>query len=560
MNWINQLIFGQGIGHSIFLLSVIIALGIKLGKIKIFGVSLGATFVLFVGIVLGHFGFKVNPEILSFFKIFGLILFVYAVGMQVGPGFFPSLKKGGLTMNALACLIIFLGVGIALAIHYIARLDIPVTVGILSGAVTNTPGLGAAQQAFTEVTGQSGSEIALGYAVAYPLGVVGIILSMIVIKHIFHINLNEESEKLKYDISENEKEAMHIALSVQNPAIFGKKIKEISKVLENCSFVISRIWRNGSDEEEMASCDSVLYKNDNIYIITTERDVAKIKSLIGTDSKIKKEEWLSPSHSPYVYRKVRVTKNGINGKSINEMKLRQLYGVTVTRISRSGIELVAANNLKLQMGDKLTVVGEKAAIEKVINILGDSARQLNTPNLIQIFMGIALGVILGSIPIPIPGIPQPVKLGLAGGPLVVAIIISSFGYKFHLITYATQSATLMIREIGITIFLACVGLGAGAGFVDTIVNKGGYLWVGYGFAITVLPLLITGFIARYFCKLNYFSILGLLSGSMTDPPALAYGNEVANGNDAPSIGYATVYPVTMFMRVLTAQLLILLFL
>ena len=556
MSWINELLWGSGIGHSILLLSIVIALGIQLGKIKIFGISLGITLVLFVGIVMGHFGFTMNPEILHFFKEFGLILFVYSVGMQVGPGFFSSFKQGGVTLNMLACGIVFLGVVTALVIHYVPGVPIPTMVGILSGAVTNTPGLGAAQQAYTDMFGAADPTIALGYAVAYPLGVIGIILALIVIRYAFRVNFEKETEQLNSEDSSHNNEAKPISLIVKNPAIFGKTVAEISSLIER-DFVVSRVWRNDNKQIEMASAQTVLNEDDKIFVITTEQDAETIKAFIGIEFDMERKQWIR-MESQFINRRILVTKPELNGKRLGQLKLRKLYGINITRINRSGIDLVATPNLTLQVGDRVNVVGTESAVTNVEKVLGNSLKRLNEPNLIAIFVGIALGIFLGSIPLTFPGIPQPVKLGLAGGPLIVAILVSRFGYHYKLITYTTQSANFMLREIGITLFLACVGIGAGDGFVDTIVNNGGFAWIGYGFIITFLPLIIIGSIGRYFCKVNYFTLMGLIAGSTTDPPALAYSNATA-GNDAPAVGYATVYPLTMFLRVLTAQLMILFF-
>ena len=556
MSWINELLWGSGIGHSILLLSIVIALGIQLGKIKIFGISLGITLVLFVGIVMGHFGFTMNPEILHFFKEFGLILFVYSVGMQVGPGFFSSFKQGGVTLNMLACGIVFLGVVTALVIHYVTGVPIPTMVGILSGAVTNTPGLGAAQQAYTDMFGVADPTIALGYAVAYPLGVIGIILALIVIRYAFRVNFEKETEQLNSEDSSHNNEAKPISLIVKNPAIFGKTVAEISSLIER-DFVVSRVWRNDNKQIEMASAQTVLNEDDKIFVITTEQDAETIKAFIGIEFDMERKQWIR-MESQFINRRILVTKPELNGKRLGQLKLRKLYGINITRINRSGIDLVATPNLTLQVGDRVNVVGTESAVTNVEKVLGNSLKRLNEPNLIAIFVGIALGIFLGSIPLTFPGIPQPVKLGLAGGPLIVAILVSRFGYHYKLITYTTQSANFMLREIGITLFLACVGIGAGDGFVDTIVNNGGFAWIGYGFIISFLPLIIIGSIGRYFCKVNYFTLMGLIAGSTTDPPALAYSNATA-GNDAPAVGYATVYPLTMFLRVLTAQLMILFF-
>ena len=557
MNWINDLLWGEGIGHSILLLSFVIAAGIQLGKIKVFGVSLGITLVLFVGIILGHFGFTINHNVIHFFKEFGLILFVYSVGMQVGPGFFSSFKQGGITLNMLACGIVFLGVLTAVILHYATGIPMPTMVGILSGAVTNTPGLGAAQQAFSDMHGVSDNTIALGYAVAYPLGVIGIILSIILIKYIFRVSFDKENEQLNSEDSSHTNEAKPISLIVKNPANFNKTVAELSNLLEHRDFVISRVWRDSNKQIEIASANTVLQENDKVFVITTETDAETIKTFIGEEIDMERKQWIR-MESQFINRRILITKPELNGKRLGQLKLRKLYGINITRINRAGVDLVAKPGLTLQVGDRVNVVGTETAVSNVEKVLGNSMKRLNEPNLITIFVGIALGIVLGSIPISFPGIPQPVKLGLAGGPLVVAILISRFGYHYKLITYTTQSANLMLREIGITLFLACVGISAGDGFVDTIVNNGGFAWIGYGFIITFVPLMIIGCIGRYFCKVNYFTLMGLIAGSTTDPPALAYSNATA-GNDAPSVGYATVYPLTMFLRVLTAQLLILFF-
>ena len=557
MNWINDLLWGEGIGHSILLLSFVIAAGIQLGKIKVFGVSLGITLVLFVGIILGHFGFTINHNVIHFFKEFGLILFVYSVGMQVGPGFFSSFKQGGITLNMLARGIVFLGVLTAVILHYATGIPMPTMVGILSGAVTNTPGLGAAQQAFSDMHGVSDNTIALGYAVAYPLGVIGIILSIILIKYIFRVSFDKENEQLNSEDSSHTNEAKPISLIVKNPAIFNKTVAELSNLLEHRDFVISRVWRDSNKQIEIASANTVLQENDKVFVITTETDAETIKTFIGEEIDMERKQWIR-MESQFINRRILITKPELNGKRLGQLKLRKLYGINITRINRAGVDLVAKPGLTLQVGDRVNVVGTETAVSNVEKVLGNSMKRLNEPNLITIFVGIALGIVLGSIPISFPGIPQPVKLGLAGGPLVVAILISRFGYHYKLITYTTQSANLMLREIGITLFLACVGISAGDGFVDTIVNNGGFAWIGYGFIITFVPLMIIGCIGRYFCKVNYFTLMGLIAGSTTDPPALAYSN-ATSGNDAPSVGYATVYPLTMFLRVLTAQLLILFF-
>ena len=558
MNWFADLLFGESVGHSILLLSLVIAAGIQLGKIKIFGVSLGVTFVLFVGIILGHFGFTVNQDVLHFFREFGLILFVYSVGMQVGPGFFSSFKHGGVVLNMLAVGVILLGVITTIILYYMTGIPMSTMVGILSGAVTNTPGLGAAQQAYTDMYGVTDNTIALGYAVAYPLGVVGIILSIILIRYIFRVSFDKENEQLNKEEEEaHTNEAKPISLIVRNPAIFNKTVAELANLLEHREFVISRIWRHSDKQIEIASANSVLHENDKVFVITTEADVETVKTFIGEEIDMERKQWIR-MESQFINRRILITKPELNGKRLGQLKLRKLYGINITRINRAGMDLVATPGLTLQVGDRVNVVGTETAVSNVEKLLGNSMKRLNEPNLLTIFVGIALGIILGSIPIAFPGIPQPVKLGLAGGPLIVAILISRFGYHYKLITYTTQSANFMLREIGITLFLACVGISAGDGFVETIVNNGGLAWVGYGFIITFVPLMIVGCIGRYFYTVNYFTLMGLIAGSTTDPPALANSNATA-GNDAPSVGYATVYPLAMFLRVLTAQLLILFF-
>lgn len=557
MEWLNELFWGDGIAHTVLLFAFVITAGIALGKVKIFGVSLGITFVLFAGIFVGHLGFRINHEILHFMKEFGLILFVYSIGLQVGPGFFSSFKKGGIKLNMLATGIVFLGVTTTVVIHFITGLPISTMVGILSGAVTNTPGLGAAQEAYRDTFGAADPTIAMGYAVAYPLGVVGIILSMIFLRAVFRINADKELENLVNASNEKQSSTGTLSLEVRNPAIFGKTIAEIVKLIDR-KFVISRVYHHHQqDTLEIATSQTILNEGDRILVVSQSIDDSAISALIGVPIDMVKADW-EKLDSQLISRRFMITKSELNGKKLGRLKLRNAYGINVTRVNRAGIDLVAQPHLELQIGDRLTVVGTEKALKSVEPVLGNKMKRLNEPNMITIFVGIFLGVLLGSIPIAFPGIPQPVKLGLAGGPLIVAILISVFGPKYKLVTYTTMSANLMLREIGICLFLACVGIGAGEGFVDTIVNKGGFQWIGYGVIITVLPLLIVGFIARKFYKVNFYTLAGLMAGSMTDPPALAYANTSA-GNDAPAISYASVYPLTMFLRVLSAQLLILIF-
>lgn len=557
MNWLIDLFWGDGIAHTVLLFAAVIALGIALGKIKIFGISLGITFVLFVGILLGHFGFKVNHEILHFMKEFGLILFVYSVGLQVGPGFFASFKKGGITLNMLAASIVLIGVITTIILHYITDIPMQTMVGILSGAVTNTPGLGAAQQAFADMNNGVGDEtIAMGYAVAYPLAVVGIIITIISLKYIFRVNLEKETQDLNSNSSSKNEKIELISLEVTNPSVCGKDLHEIHQLIER-KFIVSRVLHHEDNKIEIASSKTILYENDKIFIATTPKNTEAVVAFLGNPIKMNQEEWdMLDKH--LVSRRILITKSGVNGKSIRQLNLRNTFGINITRVNRSGVDLIADPSLQLHVGDRVTVVGAESAIKNVENVLGNQMKRLNEPNLISIFIGIFLGVLIGSIPFHFPGIPQPVKLGLAGGPLIVAILISIFGPKYHLVTYTTMSANLMLREVGICLFLACVGIGAGENFVSTIVNDGGLKWVGYGVIITLVPLITVGIIGRTIFKVNYFTLMGLLAGSCTDPPALAFSNSSA-GNDAPSVSYATVYPLTMFLRVLSAQLLILLF-
>lgn len=553
MHWFIDLFMGSGIAHSVLVLALVIALGIVLGKIKVFGISLGITWILFIGIIASHFGLRLDPDIAHFVKEFGLILFVYSVGLQVGPGFFSSFKKGGLTLNGIAALIVLLGCATAYTIHLITGTDMGTMVGILSGAVTNTPGLGAAQQTFTNITGQNDPTIAMGYAVAYPLGVIGIIFSIVIIKYLFRISIEKENEKIKNAEESDIKSAQKYTISVQNGAVFGKTINELHALIGK-DFVVSRICRENGDIE-IASSTSVLHQRDKILVISDAQTRPSIITFIGEELNMTFDTWLKMD-TKLSLRKIVITKPNINGKKLKDLKVRSVFGINVTRVTRAGIDLVASGDLELQMGDRVLAVGDEKDIDSLEKVLGNSAKHLREPNLISIFMGIAIGVFLGSIPFMLPGIPQPVKLGLAGGPLIIAILISRFGYKFKLVTYTTQSANMMIREIGISLFLAAVGLGAGEGFVHTIINEGGYVWIGYGVIITIVPLLIGAAIGRFAYHLNYYTLMGLLAGSTTDPPALAYSN-ASSPNSQPAVAYATVYPLVMFLRVLTAQALIL---
>lgn len=557
MNWIENLLLGEGVAHSILLFAFVIAVGIALGRLRIKGISLGITFVLFVGILAGHFGMTISHEVLHFMKEFGLILFVYSVGLQVGPGFFSSFKKGGLQLNMLAASIVLLGVIITVILYYATDISMPTMVGIMSGAVTNTPGLGAAQEAYYDIVGSSHPTLATGYAVAYPLAVVGIIVSIILIRLIFRINMKEESDLLHAPAADQTTIEL-LSLEVNNPAISGMSIKDIASLLDNKKFIVSRVLHHENEHIEIASSQTVLNQGDKILVVTTPTDKQTVITFIGKTIEMSNDDW-AVLDKQLVSKRVLVTRSKVNGKTIRELNLRNNFGVNITRVNRAGVDLIAHPNLQLQIGDRVMIVGDANAIHNVAKTLGNQLKMLNEPHLIPIFIGIFLGVLLGSIPFAFPGVPQPVKLGLAGGPLIVAILMSVLGAKYKLITYTTLSANLMLREIGICFFLACVGLGAGENFVDTIVNGGGLSWVGYGLIITLLPLLIVGIVGKKIFKVNYFTLMGLMAGSMTDPPALAYANSVSD-NDGPAVGYASVYPLTMFLRVLAAQLLILFFL
>jgi len=554
MNWFQELLFGSGVGHSLMILALTIMLGILLGRVKIAGISLGATFILFVGILFGELGMKVDRSLLHFFQEFGLILFVFSIGLQVGPSFFSNFKKGGRTLNLLATLNVVLAVVVTTVIYFLSGVPLQTMVGIMSGAITNTPGLGAAQQAYSDITGIDDPSIGMGYAVAYPLGVVGIILSIILIRWIGRVNIKEEEAKLEEERAGEELSAIPISLQVTNPALFGHTVKSLTELLHGRTFVVSRIWKKETDEIHIATIDTVLSEGDRIFVITEQPHIDALIVTVGRKLHIDRKRWILEG-SKYVSRKLVVTNREINGRTLKSLNLRALYGVNVTRIYRAGVEIVASPNFALQYGDRLNVVGSDAAIDSMEELIGNSIKRLDEPNLVTIFLGIALGILVGSIPIMFPGIPQPVKLGLAGGPLVVAILIARFGYKLKLVAYTTTSANLILREMGISIFLACVGLNAGNGFVDTLVNNGGFVWVGYGLLITLIPLLVVGLLGRFVFKLNYLQLSGMMAGATTDPPALAYANSLSD-SDAAAVGYATVYPLTMFLRVLAAQLVI----
>lgn len=566
MNWFVNLFIGTGIAHSICVLALAIAIGVFLGnKLKIKGVTLGITWILFAGIAFSHFGMRLEPQVESFAKDFGLILFVYSIGLQVGPGFFSSFGKGGLSLNLLAAAIVLLGCATAFVIHLISGEDIATMTGVLFGAVTNTPGLGAAQQAFADIQNSmphpisssvatdtvSGANIATGYAMAYPLGVVGILVSMMLIRLVFNIKLDKEEARVESEKGKQE-EIENIDMLLQNPQVDGIRVRDLN-LLCNIDFVVSRLVHpDGTDE--MPDADALLHTGDKVRIVV---DCSHEKSVLLLGEKtVIAEDKIKAAH--LVSRHIVVTKPEVNGKRIGELNVRAAYHITITRIRRAGIELLATNDLRLQVGDRLTVVGEENEVSKVAKVFGNSEKKLDMPNLSSIFIGIVLGVVLGSLPIAFPGLSQPFKLGLAGGSLIVAILLGCFGPKWHIVTYTTTSANLMIREIGIALFLAAVGFGAGKSFVPTLLD-GGYVWIGYGVIITMLPLLLVGVIARSWLHLDYFTLMGLIAGSTTDPPALAYATSHSATNDRAAVAYSTVYPLTMFLRVLTGQMMILFF-
>ena len=544
---------GPTIAHTVFVLAAVIASGIALSRIKIKGISFGVTWILFTGIAAGHFGVSVDPHTLHFIKEFGLILFVFFIGLQVGPGFFSSLKSGGLKLISLAALVILLGVATTYVIHLVSGEPLPTMIGVMSGAVTNTPGLGAAQQAFSDSMGYDDPTISLGYAVAYPLGVIGIILSMIILRSMLRVDFKKEDEGLR--AMSNETHLPHrYSVVFTNKMLEGKTIAH-AHTLINRQFVISRLMHKDG-EIVMADGNSTLTMGDRLRIICTDEDREAILAFFGEPVEMSADDWgaTAMQSTPLVSRRILITREEINGKKFSDLRLRTRYGINITRVHRAGVDLIPYQGMELQVGDKVMVVGPEAAVAQAEKVLGNSLKKLDHPNLLPIFIGIALGVLLGSLPL--MNIPQPVKLGLAGGPLIIAILLGRYGPHFKMVTYTTMSANLMLREIGLAMFLAAVGIGAGDGFIDAIAD-GGYKWIGYGVIITMLPLLIVGIIARLKFKVNYYTMMGLMAGSMTDPPALGFAN-ASSGNDMPAVGYATVYPVVMFLRVLSAQLLMLL--
>lgn len=553
MDWLSDLFFGTGIAHSIFVLALAIAIGIFLGaKLKIKGITLGITWILFCAIACSHFGMRLDPLVESFAKDLGLILFVYSIGLQVGPGFFSSFGKGGMQLNMLAAGIVLLGCVTAYVIHLISGTDIATMTGVLFGAVTNTPGLGAAQQTYQDLTGIANPDIASGYAMAYPLGVVGILFSLLVLRWIFRVQLDKEEEQVKAEKGE-EQQVASFDMKLTNPQIEGIRVRDL-KLLTHVNLVVSRLL-DIHGVESMPDADTILHVGDRVRFVGDAKNERTIM-LLGEKTEVAWDEKEKNMH--LISRHIVVTKQKMNGRRIGDLKVRAAYQITITRIRRAGIELLATPDLILQLGDRLTVVGEQEAVDKVAKVFGNSTKKLDAPNLASLFFGIILGVALGSIPFALPGLSQPFKLGIAGGTLIIAILMGAFGTKWHLVTYTTSSANLMIREIGISLFLAAVGFGAGGSFVETLLD-GGYVWIGYGVIITLLPLLLIGFIARKGYKLDYFTLMGLIAGSTTDPPALAYATSQSSANDRAAVAYSTVYPLTMFLRVLTGQLMILLF-
>lgn len=553
MNWFESLFFGAGVPHSIFILTIAISLGIYLShRLKFKGITLGITWILFCAIAMSHFGMHLDPMVETFAKDFGLILFVYSIGLQVGPSFFSSFGHGGVKLNILAISIVLLSCVTAYVIHLLSGEDIATMTGVLFGAVTNTPGLGAAQQAYTDVTGELNANIASGYAMAYPLGVVGIITVILLMRWLFGIKIEKEEARVSEEIGA-QKEIEYIDVLLANPQVEGAHIRDLSRLC-HMDLIVSRLVRPDG-EDELPDVDTVLHVGDRIRVVV-DKENEKSVLLLGMETSL---PTYGKAEAHLVSRHVVVTKSELNGKRIGDMNIRASYHVSITRIRRAGVELLATRDLRLQLGDKITVVGEERAVDRVESLFGNSVKRLDVPHLASIFLGLALGVAAGLLPIALPGLAQPFKLGIAGGSLIIAILMSCFGPKMHIVTYTTSSANLMIREIGIAMFLAAVGFGVGKTFVPTLLD-GGYVWIGYGVIITLLPLLIVGVIGRVWLKLDYFSLMGLLAGSTTNPPALAYSTTVSSANDRAAVAYSTVYPLTMFLRVLTGQLMILLFL
>lgn len=559
MDWlINLFTATDSVAHIALLYASVIAVGVFLGKIKIGGISLGVTFVLFAGIAAGHFGFTATPSVLSFLQEFGLILFVFMIGLQVGPGFFESFKRGGVTLNALSATTILLNILVMFGCYYIFfdtsdPKNLPMMVGTLYGAVTNTPGLGAANEALASVfSGGNVPQIASGYACAYPLGVLGIIGATIAIRYFCRVNADKEEQKLEEEENENEEIKPHfMSITVENGYLEGKTIAQVHEFL-NRDFVCSRLLHDGHVITPMGK--TIFHIGDKLFVVCAEKDAEAIIAFIGPEVEI---DW-KMQDEPMVSKRIVVTRPSINGKTLGQMHFSRGFGVNVTRVTRHGMDLFAHSRLSLQVGDRVMVVGPEGAVNRMAAVLGNSVKRLNAPNIATIFVGIFVGIIFGSIPIACPGIPVPIKLGIAGGPLIIAILIGRFGYKVHLVTYTTTSANMMLREIGLVLFLASVGIKAGDGFLETIIQGDGLKYVYTGFLITVIPIIIIGLIARLKYKFNYFTIMGMIAGTYTDPPALAYAN-AACSKDAPAVGYSTVYPLSMFLRIFTAQIIVLFF-
>ena len=538
------------LASTLVLLSFVIAVGLWLGKMKIGGVSLGVTFVLFVGILMGHFGYEINSDVLKFVREFGLIIFIFAIGLQVGPGFFSAFKQGGIRLNMLAVLGIVLNVAIVVSIYYIdGTTSMNALVGVMSGAVTNTPGLAAAQQAASDINAVN--TMSMGYAAAYPLGVLGIIASILLIKVIFRVNVNDEIAEIEREREDSEAKPYVVSFEVVNHLIEGKTLLQLHDII-HCEFVVSRLMK-GDGEIIIPKSSTQIHVGDKLYIVMGAQDEPSFNAVLGNPIQMGDEEWNEVAPSNVVSRRIVMTRSEYNGVALGALRLHKGYNLNCTRVNRAGVELLASPGLRLQMGDRLTVVGDINDIDRLASKLGNSMKRLNQPNLITIFVGILFGIVLGSIDIGFG-----MKLGLAGGPLVVAILLSRFGYKFKLVTYTSSSASLMLRELGICLFLAAVGIGAGKGFAATVFNYTGMWWVIWGFIITFVPLMVIGCIARGVYKINYLTIMGMMSGSYTDPPALAYAGG-STGSDAPAVSYSTVYPLTMFLRVVAAQALVLLF-
>lgn len=554
MEWLYNLFFEHSALQAVIILSLIISIGLGLGKIHLWGISLGVTFVFFTGIFAGHLGFSIDPSMLTYAESFGLVLFVYALGLQVGPGFFSSFQRGGCQLNLLGLGVILLGTIMAVVLTFFTPISLPDMIGILCGATTNTPALGAAQQTLKQL-GEPTSGAALSCAVTYPLGVVGVILAIIAVKKIFV----RPSDMVEHD-HDDPNHTYIAAFQVHNPAVFNKSIQDIAHTAGYPKFVISRIWRNGT--VSIPTYDKILKENDRLLVITTEKDAPALTILFGEQEK---RDWNKEDidwnaiDSKLVSKHIIVSRPEINGKKLGALRLRNTYGINISRVLRSGVKLLATPNLVLQMGDRLTVVGEAAAISNVEKVLGNTVKTLRDPNLACIFIGIVLGLIIGSIPIAIPGISSPVKLGLAGGPIVMGILIGSYGPRIHIVTYTTRSASLMLRGIGLSLYLACLGLEAGAHFFETVMRPEGALWIGIGFLITFVPVVIMALISLRFCHLDFGNTCGMLCGSMANPMALNYANDII-ANDNPSVSYATVYPLGMFLRVIIAQLILMLFL